>query len=127
MEPVFIAASLAVAQMALFALCLLIAFATPTGRRNVAPTILIFGWGAFGGFLGAITWYGILVVAALIAAAGVTLLEPLGDGRLVLGTLCLAYLLGTVSGGRFGWRVARRDPLDAPGTRIVAANGGEAK
>jgi hypothetical protein len=127
MGPIFAAVILAEIQIALLALCLVIAFATPTGRRSIGSTILIFGGSALGGFLGVITWYGAALAAVLVAAAGATALRALGEGWIVLGTLCFAYIVGTVLGGRVGWRLSRRDRPEVPRTGMTALQGSEAQ
>lgn len=58
MGPIAITVVAAQVQTALCLLCVAIAFATPTGRRNVFPTVMLFGGAALGGFLGFMAWYG---------------------------------------------------------------------
>ncbi len=127
MSPLFVAVMTAEVQAGLFVLCLVIAFATPTGRRNIVPTVFLFGGCALGGFLGLIAWYGTALAAVLITAAGATALGALSAGWIALGTLCLAYLFGTLLGGRVGWQLAQRGRPDAPRIGPSALRGNEAQ
>jgi hypothetical protein len=112
-------------QLALFALSVGIAFATPTGRRNTGCTMLLFGGAALGGFLGFVACYATELGLVLAAFAGLSILKRLGDNWLIFGFLSLGYVLGTLYGARAGWQLAKRNGGATPRLRGQASPIGE--
>lgn len=124
MGPIFIAVVAGQVQTALCLLCVAIAFATPTGRRNLLPTLMLFAGATLGGFLGFMAWYGTALTLLWLSTVGGSFLAALAQGWIVVGSLCLAYAASTATGGWVGWHFARRLETSRRPDRLLATPGG---
>ena len=110
MPPTFFFVMVGMLQFCLFLIGVAAAFLIgflPSARSRLAKMLRLVLGGALGGLAGALGWY-LLMLATLLTFASIETLVPpslagLG-GYFAVGTLPLGYILGTLLGGRIGWR-----------------------